>query len=88
MRRVKHCGSEIDWNIEGSHWMDHFLAGLTDASPAEVVPVEGQYALCGIYAGVVEVEAQILTVKCNAQLPAFRFVIIQVGSSVSSFYYH
>ncbi|ESN95504.1 hypothetical protein HELRODRAFT_179278 [Helobdella robusta] len=64
----------------------NFIIGLTAYNVSEVAPVRGQYSLCNTYPGDVPVSARV-TLQCNANLPAYRYIIAQQAYGITDGYF-
>ncbi|ESN95490.1 hypothetical protein HELRODRAFT_179260 [Helobdella robusta] len=60
----------------------NFIIGLTPYNASDVAPVRGQYPLCNTYPGAVPRNRRV-TLQCNANLPAYRYVIVQQAYGIS-----
>ena len=54
--------------------LSNFIIGLMTNNASSVPPVRGEYPLCATYPGNVPIAARI-TLQCNANLPAYRYII-------------
>jgi len=59
------------------HRYDNFVVGLTNVSPVTSTPTFYHYTLCGQYPGAVPLGTTV-SVKCQDNLPPFRYVIVQL----------
>lgn len=55
--------------------MNDFIVGLTNNPPGTMSPVTNGYVECGRWPGVAP-DGQTLFVKCPADLPSSRYVVI------------
>ncbi|ESN95545.1 hypothetical protein HELRODRAFT_179321 [Helobdella robusta] len=55
--------------------LTNFTIGLTSTSATVVSPVRDQYPMCGRYRGNVPIATRV-TLQCNANLPAYRYIIV------------
>jgi len=60
---------------------DNFIVGFTNVSPNVSTPTLYNYTLCGQYPGAVP-NATTVSLYCQANLPPFRYVIVQIPLSV------
>ncbi|ESN95501.1 hypothetical protein HELRODRAFT_179275 [Helobdella robusta] len=64
----------------------NFIIGLTDISALDAIPVRGRYPLCNRYPGNVPIASRV-TLQCNANLPAYRYVILQQAIGAGNGYF-
>lgn len=70
-------------SVSEAYREDNFTVGLTNESPATTRPTPGDYTLCGQWDGPVP-RGQTVHLDCDANLPAFRYVIFQVPNDAVS----
>jgi len=71
---VKHASCYF---VHVAHKYDNFVVGLTNVNPNISTPTFYHYTLCGQYPGAVP-NGTTVSVKCQDNLPPFRYVIVQI----------
>ncbi|ESN97927.1 hypothetical protein HELRODRAFT_177589 [Helobdella robusta] len=66
--------------------LSNFIIGLMLSSATVEPPIRGQYPLCATYPGDVPAASRVI-LKCNANLPAFRYIIAQQAAGASDGYF-
>ncbi|ESN95470.1 hypothetical protein HELRODRAFT_179239 [Helobdella robusta] len=66
--------------------LSNFTIGLTSQSAIDVPPIRGKYPLCARYPGDVPVASRV-TLQCNANLPAYRYIIAQQAVNAGEGYF-
>ncbi|ESN97977.1 hypothetical protein HELRODRAFT_177648 [Helobdella robusta] len=66
--------------------LSNFIIGLTSSSAAVEPPIRGQYPLCATYPGDVPVASRVI-LQCNANLPAYRYIIAHQAAGASDGYF-
>ncbi|ESO00878.1 hypothetical protein HELRODRAFT_175374 [Helobdella robusta] len=65
-----------------SHRLDNFIIGLTDVDSSTSAPLRNKYPMCATWPGYVKHGIKV-ELKCNANLPKYRYLIAQ-GSATAS----
>ncbi|ESO00750.1 hypothetical protein HELRODRAFT_175226 [Helobdella robusta] len=67
--------------------MENFIIGLTNVSSATSPPVRNTYPWCATWPGLVNPGIK-AGLKCNANLPKYRYLIAQASATAGDGYFH